>query len=296
MFVDISKNNGKDYLRLAESKRILNAKGQKVSSKSVVFNIGPLDKFDDGQPNYLERLRKSFRAGVPLIPALAPYCENNSPREKYTFTFDEGNPNCAGNPKIFSHMLLERIFEELGLYSFFNSYKGFTKIEYDVCGFAKLLVFGRLLNPASKIATTRQNDDYHEAILSDFNKDNVYDTLDFIAENKDRIVRRINTNLAKKAGRRPEIIYYDVTNFYYETEQPDEDVLDDDGEIAETGIRKLGVSKEYRSKQPIVQMGLFMDDAGIPITIESFPGNMLDHFTSTASKRTSMASNSHASS
>lgn len=37
----------------------------------------------------------------------------------------------------------------------------------------------------------------------------------------------------------------------------------------------MGVSKENR-KQPIVQMGLFMDDQGLPITIESFPGNMLD--------------------
>jgi transposase len=278
LFIDVIKNNGKDYLRLCESKRILNSKGHKVSSKTVVEYIGTLEKFDDGQPNYVERLRKSFRAGVPLIPSLKPYCTDGTPREKYTFTFDEGNPNCAGNPKIFSHLLLERIFEELGLYTFFGSYKGFTKIEYDVCGFAKLLIFGRLLNPASKFATVRQNDDYHDPILSDFNPDNVYDTLDFIAENKDKIIRRINTNLVKKAHRRPEIIYYDVTNFYFEIGEPDDDELDEDGEVLEKGLRKMGVSKENR-KQPIVQMGLFMDDQGIPIAIESFPGNTLDHLT-----------------
>jgi transposase len=278
MFIDVIKNNGKPYLRLMKSARVKNDKGVKVARKTVISYIGPLEKFDDGQPDYLERLRRSFRAGVPLIESLKQYCTNEIPREKYVITFDGGNPDCAGNPKIFSHLLLERIIEELGLRNLFASYKGFTKIEYDVYGFFKLLLYGRLLNPASKSATVRQNDDYYEPILKDFNPDNVYDTLDFIYENKDKIIRRINTNLVKKAGRRPEIIYYDVTNFYFEIEQPDDDELDDEGEIIEKGLRKMGVSKENR-KQPIVQMGLFMDAKGIPITIESFPGNTLDHLT-----------------
>ena len=278
MFIDVSKNNGKDYLRLMKSRRVKNEKGVKVPRNVVVLNIGSLEKFDDGAPDFVGRLRKSFKAGQPLIPSLEPYCTNEVPREKYAFTFDEGNPNCAGNPKLFSQMLLERIIEELGLRNFFSSYKSFTKIEYDLYGFARLLIFGRLLNPASKMATIRQNEDYHEAVLTDFNPDNVYDTLDFIAENKDRLIRRINTNLVKKAGRRPEIIYYDVTNFYFETEEPDDDELGEDGEIIGKGLRKMGVSKENR-KQPIVQMGLFMDDRGIPIAIESFPGNTLDHLT-----------------
>jgi hypothetical protein len=184
MFIDTSKNNGKDYIRLVESRRVQNAQGRKVARKTVVLNIGPLDKFDDGQPNYLERLRKSFRAGAPLIPALKPYCASEPPREKYTFTFEEGSPECAGTPKLYSHLFLERILEELGLRDFFASYKRFTKIEYDLYGFAKLLIIGRLLNPASKIATTRQNEDYYEPILTDFNPYNVCDTLDFIAANK----------------------------------------------------------------------------------------------------------------
>lgn len=278
MFIDTSKNNGKDYIRLVKSKRVLNDKEQKVARKTVVLNIGPLDKFDDGQPDYLMRLRNSFRAGIPLIPSLAPYCTDETPHEKYTFTFEEGNPDCFGAPKLFSHLFLERITEELGLRSLFASYKGFTKITYDVYGFAKLLIFARLLNPASKIATTRQNNDYYEPILNDFNPDNVYDTLDFIFKHKDKIIRRMNTSLVKKAHRSPEIIYYDVTNFYFEIEKPDDDQLDEQGEVVEKGFRKCGVCKEER-KLPIVQMGLFMDDQGVPIAIESFPGNTLDHLT-----------------
>ena len=278
MFIEAVQNNGKKYLRLVQSVRITNKSGYKVSQKKVILNIGPLDRFDDGQPDYVGRLKKSFKAGSPLISSLLPYCGEKNTAEIYRFSINEGSHDCFGHPKLFSHILLERILEELGLNTFFSSYKGFSKLQYDVYGFAKLLIFGRLLNPASKYATVRQNEDYYEPVLNDFNPDNVYDTLDFIANNKDKIIRRINTNLVKKARRSPEIIYYDVTNFNFEFGSPDEDILDDEGNILEKGQRKMGVCKEER-RLPIVQMGLFMDDAGIPIAIETFPGNTLDHLT-----------------
>lgn len=279
MYIECFVNNTKPYLRLVQSVRVTNKAGKKVPQKQVVYNIGPLDRFDDGLPDYVERLKKSFKAGKPLIPALLPYCEKETPAETYRFTISEGSPDCYGHPRLFSHLLFEKILEELGLHFLFSSYKGFTKLEYDVYGFFKLLVFGRLLHPASKAATVRQNKDYYEPILADgFNPDHVYDTLTFIADNKDRIIRRVNTNLVKKAGRSPQIIYYDVTNFYFEIEEPDEDILDEEGNVLEKGRRKMGVCKEER-KLPIVQMGLFMDENGIPIAVESFPGNTLDHLT-----------------
>lgn len=278
MFIEVVQNNGNKYLRLVQSSRVVNKSGYKVSQKKVILNIGPLSRFDDGQPDYVDRLKKSFKAGNPLIPALLPYCDAQRPAEKYRFVINEGSPDCIGHPKLFSHVLLERILEELGVNAFFSSYKAFTKLQYDVYGFAKLLIFGRLLNPASKCATVRQNEDYYTPILGEHNPDNVYDTLDFIAANKDKLIRRMNTNLVKKTKRSPEVIFYDVTNFYFEIERPDEDVTDADGNTLIRGQRKMGVSKEQR-KLPIVQMGLFMDDNGIPIAIESFPGNTLDHLT-----------------
>lgn len=279
MFVESFKNNGIPYLRLVRNDRVTNKNGVRTATKKVILNIGPLSRFDDGQPDYVDRLKKSFKAGTPLIPVLLPYCSKEQPAENYPTQMQEGSPECLGHPRLFSHVLLERILEELGLNTFFSSYKGFTKLQYDVYGFAKLLTFGRLLNPASKVATVRQNNDYYEPALAEgFNPDNVYDTLTFIYENKDKIIRRINTNLVKKAHRSPQIIYYDVTNFYFEIEEPDEDILDEDGTVLEKGIRKMGVCKEER-KLPILQMGLFMDDDGIPIAVESFPGNTLDHLT-----------------
>lgn len=275
MYIDIFKNNGTEYIRLRESYRTKTADGKVAIRKRTLCNIGPLSKFDDGKPDYLDRLRESFRLGTPLIPELTEYTGKKPPLEKYHFHLQEGDPECIGHPRLYSHVFLDRLLDELGLEDFFRSYKGFSKIQYDVLNFVRLLVYGRILNPDSKIATLEQNDDYYTPLLKNFNSYNVYDTLDFIYENKEKIIRRMNTSLVKKWHRNPEIIFYDVTNFFFETSDPDEDLLDEDGNLIERGIRKMGVSKENR-KQPIVQMGLFMDDQGLPISIESFPGNTLD--------------------
>lgn len=275
MYIAVFKNNGKDYLRLTESYRTQNAEGKVAIRKRIICNIGPLSKFDDEQPAYLERLRESFRLGTPLIPELEKYTGKRPTFEKYTIRLQEGDPECIGHPRLYSHVFLDKLFDELGLEDFFRSYKGFSKIQYDVLNFVRLLVYGRILNPDSKIATLEQNDDYFTPLLKNFNPYNVYDTLDFIYENREKIIRRMNTSLVKKWHRNPEIIFYDVTNFFFEADDPDEDILDEDGNVIEKGFRKMGVSKENR-KQPIVQMGLFMDDQGLPISIESFPGNTLD--------------------
>lgn len=276
MYIAVFKNNGKDYLRLMESYRTQNEQGKVAIRKKIIYNIGPLSKFDDGKPDYLERLRESFRKGNPLIQELEEYTGKKAPIEKYTIRLQEGDPECIGHPKLYSHVFLDKLFEELGLHFFFSSYKGFSKIEYDVLNFVKLLTYGRILNPNSKIGTLDQNDDYYTPVLKDkFNPYNVYDTLDFIYENKEKIIRRMNTSLVKKWHRNPKIIFYDVTNFFFETDDPDEDIFDENGALIEKGIRKMGVSKENR-KQPIVQMGLFMDDQGLPISIQAFPGNTLD--------------------
>ena len=277
MFVEKFSNNGTDYLRLVESVRYKNSEGVRTVRKHVIYNIGPLHRFDDGKPEYVARLKESLKKGSPIIPALQPYCVSQPVRTRYKFELSEGDPECIGHPRLFSHMLIEKILEELELPSFFNRYKQLTHYEFDLLGFFRLLIYGRVLNPASKIQTIKQNEDYYSPILKDPYEYNIYDTLDFLYDYKASIINKINTSLIKKFNRTTNIIYYDVTNFYFEIEQPDKDDTDEEGNIHK-GLRKMGVSKEQR-KLPIVQMGLFIDEQGLPITIELFPGNTLDHLT-----------------
>ena len=277
MFLEFANNNGKTYIRIAESIRI-EKDGKKVIRKKVIKNIGPLSRFDDGKAEYKERLKASFLSGQPLIPDLLPYVPKEQPLQRYSFQIMEGSPECIGHPKLYSHYLIERILEELGIIGVIRSYKGFSKIQYDLLGYFRLMIYGRILSPASKISTVRQNENYFDRVTKDTYEYNVYDTLDFIYNHKKQIFNRMNTAIERKFSRKADVVYYDVTNFYFEIEDPDDDIVSDDGNTVEKGIRQIGVSKENR-KQPIVQMGLFLDNSGYPITYEIFPGNTLDHLT-----------------
>lgn len=277
MFVECYKNHGVETLRLVEGKSGISKNGKRTVTKRVILTLGPLHRYDDGQPDYVKRLKQSFVDGNPLIDSLLPYCSPENVKKQYKFTFVAGDPHCFGETKLYAQCLIDRILEELGLNAAINSYKGFSKIEYDILGLFRLMVYGRILNPASKAETFRQNDDYYEPIVKSNYLYNIYDALDFIHIHKKQLVTRLNTKLIQHTGRKNNIIYYDVTNFFFETDEPDEDVENDDGTVIK-GTRKNGVCKEER-KLPIVQMGLFMDENGIPISIEIFPGNTLDHLT-----------------
>ncbi len=277
MFVELFSNNGIPYLRLVESQRYTNSNGIRTVRKKCIFNIGPLKRFDDGSPDFVVRLKKSFKDGSPLIPELQPFCSSQPVKQKYHFELSAGDPFCVGHPKLFSQCLIERILEELGLIQLFNRYKQFTGYQFDLTGFFRLLIYGRVLNPASKIQTTKQNEDYYLPLIKNMYEYNIYDTLDFLYEYKSSILNKMNKSLIRSFSRTTDIIYYDVTNFYYEISNPDEDSIDVNGSVSK-GMRKMGVCKEER-KLPIVQMGLFMDQQGIPISVETFPGNTLDHQT-----------------
>ena len=106
MYVECFINNAKPYLRLVQSVRVTNKAGHKVSQKKVIKNIGPLDRFDDGQPDFVDRLKKSFKAGDPLIPDLLPFCSESTQAETCRFSIREGSPDCFGHPKLFPSLPL----------------------------------------------------------------------------------------------------------------------------------------------------------------------------------------------
>ncbi len=270
-------NHGIAYLRLTASLGLKKVGGRVVQRRKVVLSLGPMSRHDDGKPDYLRRLRESYRAGRPLIKELEPYVDGAA-KGRVTVTFNAGDPTCLGKPRRMAATILDPVFNALGLDELFASVKFSSKIGYDLTGIVRLLTYGRLLEPASKSATMEQNGKYFRPLVSSTNDDNVYDALDVIQRNAKQIVRRMNTCVTRGTGRGSKVVFYDVTNFFFETPRPDPDTTDADGNVIEKGLRKMGVSKENR-RQPIVQLGLFLDDEGIPISFGMFPGNTLDHHT-----------------
>lgn len=279
MFLDIFKNNDTYYIRLSESYRYYSEEKKKqLNRKKTIKNIGPVSKFDDGKPNFIQRLKDSFKAGTPIIKELEPYVNKEVKKDIYNFQIHEGTEECIGHPKLFSNFLFDKLLDEIGLTSFICSYKTYDKITYDVLGFIRLLLYGRMLNPDSKIATVKQNNNYYKPIIdNDSYKYNVFDTLDFTYNHKRAFFNRIDKTLREHNSRTTNIIYYDVTNFFIFTDDKGYE-YDEDNEKIYHSIATYGVCKEKR-KLPIVQMGLLMDEQGLPISIEVFQGNTLDHLT-----------------
>ena len=188
-------------------------------------------------------------------------------------------------------LFLQSVYNSLGISQLLNQIKSDSKIEYDLNGLTKLLVFGRILNPQSKKKTFEERDKYLFSIVSSNEIKEVYRTLDVLDKNSKKIQNRMNTKIKNSSiGRVTNLTYYDVTNYYFETMYGDDDIyeLDENNEIVKgedgkpiivkKGFRKKGVSKE-NSKGPIVQMGLFIDNNGIPVSHKLFPGNTQDKTT-----------------
>lgn len=135
------------------------------------------------------------------------------------------------------------------------------KCGYDVNAVLRLLVCERLLEPGSKLAAW-ENKDRH-FFRTQFSEDDVYRSLSELDRLSGRLVDACNRAIAKHTPRDESLIYYDVTNYFFECD-PDVE-----------GLRKKGVSKEHRPS-PIVQMGMLQDSEGIPIAFDLFEGNVND--------------------
>jgi len=276
LHIEKQKSGNNEYIRLVSLKRMKSSNGRLMIGKKTIVSLGALAKHDDGKPDFLKRLRESFSEGRPLIKELEPYVDQ-APVRKWTVTFERGDAKCIGEPKRMAPCVLDPVFRALGLDELFASVKCASRIKYDLTGIVRLLTYGRIIDPESKWSTMGQNDQYYAPLVKSTNPDNVYDALDVIYANRKRIVQRMNTCVSRGIGRGADTVFYDVTNFFFETARPDEDFEDADGNVV-AGLRKFGVSKENR-RQPIVQLGLFLDGNGIPISFATFPGNTLDHHT-----------------
>lgn len=275
MYIDCVTNSGKPYLRVAESYSVV-VDGVRKNRKRTIRNIGPLSRFDDGAPDFLARLKQSFKNGAPIIDGLSDLLQDGESPNYAVIRFNRDSvQDCASAPRNIGYFLLDGLYDAMGIYDVLNRRKSDSRIEYDLNGLVKLLVFGRILSPDSKIGTFEERDRYLFGVTSSESPKELYRALDCLDKVSEAIQKRMNTKIQAAIGRNTEVCFYDVTNFWFEIGQSDDDEKDTRGNVIKPGLRKKGVSKENR-REPIVQMGLFIDDKGIPIAYRLFPGNNTD--------------------
>lgn len=161
------------------------------------------------------------------------------------------------------YLFLENIYHKLGINRICSSIAQKYKFEFDLDNILSRLLYGRIIFPASKLATFELSKSFLEQ--PNFELHQIYRALEVISKESDFIQSELYKNSLKFSNRNTSILYYDCTNYFFEIEH-------------ENGIKQYGPSKENRPN-PIVQMGLFMDGDGIPLAFSITPGNTNEQVT-----------------
>ena len=234
----------------------INKNGKRTTC--VYENIGNYDKLklragnEDPIPwlnNYVKELNKKMKEdSLPIIIQKNP---NKIIDKNVQVEFNVG------------YLFFQDLYYKLGLNDICKDISDRHQFKFDLNDILSKLIYSRILFPASKLKTMQLSKKFFEQ--PNFEYQHVERALPVLCEENDFIQSQLYNNSKKYSPRNNRILYYDCTNFFFEIGCEDD-------------FRKYGKSKENRPN-PIVQMGLFMDGDGIPLSCEITPGNTNEQVT-----------------
>ncbi len=247
------KNTGRTYLSIVEGYR---DKETRKSKSRTIQSLGYLDELVEDYPDPIKHFEK-------IIEEMKLKKADEEVDVSVKYKSSEKLSVGTNNRKNFGYAAFSSIYHTLEIDKFLINRQRSTKIEANTNHMMKLLVNSRLLEPGSKKKAYDNRDQFFEK--TNYSLDDVYRSLSFFNEKGNELQLWINDRIKENYGRDTSLVYYDVTNYYFESDKEDD-------------FRRKGVSKEHRPN-PIVQMGLFMDTNGIPITYDLYAGNTNDCLT-----------------
>ena len=250
MYIRITKSPTANDLKVYLVKGYRDQNGR--NQQRILRSYGNLSDLTKENPNALEELKAWAKTET----------ENQKANRHISLELDMSELRCGDQtPLNYGYVFLQALYNELHIPEFLSQYQTRTSIQYPLNEILELLVYSRALNPSSKKRTYEDKGNYFFE-LPDFSLDDMYRSLSHLSSMKDELTLHLHQRIQETRGRDCSLVFYDVTNYYFESENME-------------GLRQKGVSKENR-ETGIVQMGLFIDNEGIPITYELFPGNTND--------------------
>ena len=209
--------------------------------------------------------------------------EGSEEKARYSMTIDfsqkvtECNDEAShSEDRNIGYFFLQYIYNQLDLDDFFKKVTSDRKLSFDCNEVNRFLTYSRIMDPCSKHKACSLMNTWYE--MPQINDHNAYRFMDLLFKHRKEYLSWLYRKSNNVFERDLSVVYYDCTNYYFETEQPDDDYIDEvTGEVMH-GMRQYGVSKENRPN-PIVEMGLLMDKHGIPISMCLEPGNKSEQLT-----------------
>ncbi len=253
MRLSISKSKNATLFYIIKSTYI-----DKKHSTKIVEKLGTIDevKIKAGNKNpylwakeYAEKLTIQEKEGTRTI--MKAYSQNKLLNKNENNDFNIG------------YLFLQDLYYKLGLNTICNEITDKYQFKFDLNDILSKLIYSRILFPASKLKTLELSKKFLEQ--PNFEYQHIERALPILCKENDFIQSELYKNSKNYSPRNNRVLYYDCTNFFFEVECEDD-------------FRKYGKSKENRPN-PIVQMGLFMDGDGIPLSCEITPGNTNEQVT-----------------
>lgn len=249
MYLKKSKRkNGRIYLSIADG--YYDPQKRHTRTKNIE-KIGYVDDFLDQYDDPIAHFEEIV-AGKNA--------EKKLEKQALKITIDTEKTFDGNDGKNIGYSVLSCIYHELEIDKFFANRQRSISAEYNMNSMMRLLVFSRLLSPGSKKKAFDEREWFFERC--DFSLNDLYRSLTRFSKLRDALQLWIHERITASCGRDTSITYYDVTNYYFEIDKQDK-------------LRRKGVCKEHRP-DPIVQMGLLMDNSGLPISYQLFAGNNND--------------------
>lgn len=255
MFVQTAPKNkdGRVLMYYAESYR----ENGKVKQRTIE-RIGFVDEFthlyDDPIAHFKKIAKEKTKEMQDRIKPITVILEPEAilPFNEETCAYD-----CVKN---IGYAAISQIFHLLGINQFIDDRRKYLECKYNLTNVMKLLVFERILAPDSKRATWLNKGQYFDKM--DFSLNDIYHALSIYPDWQKDLLQQLHRKMVELYDRDSTLLFYDVTNYYFEIDNEDD-------------FRKNGMAKDNK-KTPIVQMGLFMDGMGFPVTYDLFEGNTND--------------------
>jgi transposase len=243
-----------EYLSLAHNHRT-----DGVVRAQVLCNLGRADALDhDG-------IRR-------LISSLSRHLGDTDPYAVHAAPGDE-RMSITSSRSLGGVWLLDGLWRQLGIDTALRSLLGPRRFSTDVERVLFALVANRALDPCSKLAATEWAGlDVAIPGLEGFTDDQAYRAMDLLvqADATAGVQEAVFFATANLLNLTVDVLLFDTTSTYFETEHPDAD------SDAAPGFRRYGHSKDHRGDLPQIVIGLAVTPEGLPVRCWCWPGNTSD--------------------
>lgn len=250
----IQKAKGKEYVSIRES--YWDPIKRKHTSRTVK-NYGRLDLLLKEDPDILEKLRaqaEQFKSGKTQEQQSA-FIER---MRKHLATPVGQRDMSDGRHILLGQCIYRQIWNKLDMGRKLRQFLEDRKCSFDFPDAVFFMTTARSLMPDSKLAQWKKRDDFLYG--GHIKLHHLYRALDLLIAHKDNLVRYVNRRIGKQYKRDVTVALYDVTTYAFESQDADT-------------LRNFGFSKDNKVNQVQVVMGLLIDQNGVPIDYELYPGN-----------------------